>query len=450
MQKSRVTTLGYELTRGQQEIVGAVLDTSILRLIISCMTRYGKTRAVAIALLLYIQNNPAQKPRRVLIVAPTIDQTNIIRNYIAEHIAGNQTLADLVDKPSHATTSRLKSEVSKKRITFKNNWELLTLTAHGAGEEPGKQLMGFGGDIVVTDEACLILDEVYRKRISRMLGDKPDSKLIVIVNPWNKLNFAYRAWLNPLFRKIHIDWRQALREGRVTETYLQEQRETLTSYEWSVLYESDFSDEAEDCLIRYDWIERAIKTEIVFKSGTHKLWGLDVAEHGRDLTILTEAETDGVRYKVAPQQWLKDMETMATANHVAKIVPKNENLNVDSIGVGAGVYSRLKELKHKAISVRVSEAPRRNPSLPKTTTQDADRYLNLKAQRYWELRTLFEMGLISIPNDPTLISQLSQMRYEFTPAGKIKIIDPEKSPDYADSLMLIIQEHYKLKAWKFG
>ena len=53
------------------------------------------------------------------------------------------------------------------------------------------------------------------------------------------------------------------------------------------------------------------------------------------------------------------------------------------------------------------------------------------------MRELFEKDLISIPSNPKLISQLSQMRYEFTTLSKIKIKDPEgKSPDYADSLML--------------
>jgi len=431
MQEATVTTLGYELTQGQQEIVGAVLDPTIKRLITSCMTRYGKTRAVAIALLLHIKNdlNPSGKPKRCLIIAPTIDQTNIIRNYIAEHIATNETLSNLVDKPSHASPERLKAEVSRKRITFKNNWELLTLTAHGAGEEPGKQLMGFGGDIIVTDEACLILDEVYRKRIGRMLGDKPDSKLIVIVNPWNRLNFAYRAWINPTFRRIHIDWRQALSEGRTTETFLQEQRDTLSSYEWEVLYESNFADESEDTLIRYDWIQRATKKQIMFTGSKQTVWGLDVAEQGRDLTILTQAETDGVHYKVNRQQHITERETMPTANRVDAIVPKTETLNVDSIGVGAGVYSRLQEIGHKVESVRVSMSP----------TQEADRYLNQKSQRYWRLRTVFEQDLISIPNNPVLVSQLSKMRYQFTAAGKIQIIDPEeKSPDYADSLMLTL------------
>ncbi len=54
----RFTLLGYDATLGQQAIVGAVLNPKVKRLIISCMTRYGKTRFVAIGLLLIIANTP--------------------------------------------------------------------------------------------------------------------------------------------------------------------------------------------------------------------------------------------------------------------------------------------------------------------------------------------------------------------------------------------------------
>jgi hypothetical protein len=428
--------LGFPLTKGQLKIVGYVLDEQVKRLIISCMTRYGKTRVVAIALLIYILEHNNKK---ILIIAPTIDQTNIIRNYMAELISNNQTLSNLVDHQAHTGPEHLKSEMSKKRITFKNGCELITLTAHGEenSKDPGKQLMGFGGDIVVLDEACLIMDEVYTSRISRMLGDSPDSKLITIVNPWKITNFAFKQWQNPLFKKVHVNWEQALTEGRTTSTYLKEQKELLSDYEWTVLYESKFSAEGEDTLIRYDWIERAAKKQITFTEPKQTIWGLDVAEQGADLTILTRAETDGVQYAVQEQQHIGERETIPTANHVDLIVPKNEMVNVDSIGVGAGVYSQLKELGHKVTSIRVGEAP----------THDEKRYLNLKSQRWWKLRTIFEKDLISIPNNPKLISQLSQMRYEFTTISKIKIKDPEgKSPDYADSLMLTILTHGPIQA----
>lgn len=430
----QVTILGDQATFGQQQIVGAVLDPTVKRLIISAMTRYGKTFFVAKGLLLHIANTPVTfkpKTQKILIIAPTLDQTNIIRNYIAAHIAASTILSNLVDKPDHASPTRLKSEMSKKRITFKNGWEIVTLTAHGNEneEDPAPNLMGFGGDIIVLDEADLILRKVYTSRISRMLGDSPESKLIVIVNPWNPLNFAHEQWQNPDFKKIHVGWQQALSEGRTTETYLNEQKALLSEYEWTVLYESKWSNESEDTLIRYDWIQRAASKRISLKSPSRRIWGADVAEQGSDKTILSNADTDGLRYAFNNQQWIREQETIPCANSIAGVVPKKDELNVDSIGVGAGVYSYLKTLGYKVVSVRVSEKP----------TIDDDRFLNQKSQRWWKVRTLFEQDLISIPKEPVLMSQLSQMRFKFTSAGKIQIIDPEgKSPDYADSLMLTI------------
>jgi len=413
---------GYTYTPGQLNIIGSVLDPQIKRLSVCAMTRYGKTQSVSTALLLTALQK-TKKVKRIILASPTIDQTHILRNYIAEQISNSLILQDNIDMPSRGSAEHLKKEMSKKRLTFKTNWELLTLTAHGKGE----QLMGFGGDLIVLDEACLISDEVYTSKISRMLGDNPDSKLVEMVNPWHRHNFAWRHWQNPNFKKIHIDYMQALREGRATETFIEEQRTELSEYEFNVLYDSVFAEESEDTLIRWGWIDYATKTPIMKHELRCPVWGLDVAEAGSDLTVLTKTYTDYIKYKQTETHVLKTVETMDTANAVSAIVPKEEMINVDSIGVGAGVYSRLKEQGHNVVSVRVSQSP-----LTKN-----NRYLNQKSQWYWRLRSIFESKQIEILNDKRLIRELSQMRYEFTSTGKIKIVDPEgKSPDFADSLML--------------
>ena len=200
-----MTVLGYNATYGQQQIIGLVLDPLCKRLILSCMTRYGKTRFVAIGLLTLIYSTKVEfrpKPKRILIIAPTREQTRILRGYISELIANNPRLAELLDEPDRSSPERLRTEMSKQRLTFKNGWELITLTAF-AGEnedDPAPNLMGHGGDIIVIDEACLIRQTVYTSRISRMLGDDAaNSKLIIIMNPWNKQNFAYTAWNDQAF-----------------------------------------------------------------------------------------------------------------------------------------------------------------------------------------------------------------------------------------------------------
>jgi hypothetical protein len=291
--------------------------------------------------------------------------------------------------------------------------------------------MGFGGELILCDEAALILDSIYRKRIKRMLTANPDAKLVILVNPWKTNHFAYKAWKSRRFRKIHIPWQQGVQEGRVTREFIEEMREELTPIEFKVLYDSEFPTDTEDALIKWAWIEAAQERQINFSIQPKLVHGLDVAEKGTDLTILTDALTDGDQYQILKQTWLKTQETMATANKTAELVPKQDNLNVDSIGVGAGVHSRLKELGYRAQSIRVSESP--------TTEEAKKRFSNLKAQRWWQLRTLFEHGKIGIPKEPKLMSQLSQMRYEIDTRGKIKIVDPEgKSPDWADSLMLTL------------
>lgn len=419
---------GWQLTSGQTRIVSAILNPRYNRVSVCATTRYGKTRAVAIAILLHILAHPRTK---IALIAPTRDQTAILRNYIADHIAETPTLSAMIDSPKRGDPEQLRKEISKKRVTFKNGSEIITLTAHGTGE----QLMGFGADIVVLDEACLIDDEVYRSRISRMLGDSPDSKLVEMVNPWHRHNFAWRHWQSPRFKKIHIDWQQALAEGRVTETYINEQREELSEYEFKVLYDSIFAEDSEDTLIRWSWIQDATKQQIRLVGEVQAVWGLDVAEAGKDLTVLKKCLSDGIRYKHTETHVIKANDTMSIANEVSALVPKDELLNVDSIGVGAGVYSRLKEKGHKVNSVRVSMSP----------TRESDRYLNQKAQHYWRLRTIFEQGLIQLLKEEKTMRELSLMRYEFTSAGKIKIVDPEnKSPDYADSLMLCVaKESYE-------
>ncbi|MCL2359836.1 terminase family protein, partial [Candidatus Bathycorpusculum sp.] len=260
-----ITLLGYPATLGQQQITGAVLNPECRRLVICAMTRYGKTRFAAIGLLLLIANTPIAlkaKPKRIIIIAPRVEQTKILRSYISEHIAANPILSALLDDNTRTTTERLKKETSKRLLTFKNGWSILTLTAHAGKNEddPASNLMGWGGDIIVLDEACLIRQDVYTSRISRMLGDDPqNSKLIILANPWSKNNFVWDAYQNPTYKKIQIGYQQALAEGRITSGYLDEQKAILSPYEWKVLYESEFADESEDTLIRYEWIEQAVQ-----------------------------------------------------------------------------------------------------------------------------------------------------------------------------------------------
>ena len=106
-------------------------------------------------------------------------------------------------------------------------------------------------------------------------------------------------------------------------------------------------------------------------------------------------------------------------------------VKVDKIGIGWGVVNRGEELyKEKPyayprfVGINVGEAP------DEDAQASDDRFANLKAQLYWNLRDLFERGDIDIDaEDQDLAAELAGITWERTSNGKIKIGDKRKGPD---------------------
>ena len=450
------------LTPIQEEIVRSIAFPDNNRIVISCMTRYGKSWSVAQAVLLYILDHPNQ---RILLIAPIDKQTAIIRNWVSEFIMRSPQHIQILDIDATGA-DRLKAEVSKNRITFKNGCSLQMLSAEGTAE----RLMGFGGDLIVLDESCMINYEVYRMRISRMLGDNPNSILVEIGNPWDRNNQMYEHWIDPSFKKIHVGYQTALAEGRATELFIEEQRKLLTPIEFSVLYEAEFPEEAEDSIFNYKKVQWASKSPIEIKEG-RRIISCDVADKGKDFTVVMWGIEHEGFYDV------KEIYSEATSENmqiVGKIVDwyhtkGAELINVDTIGVGVGVVSRLKEvLSEDILNGRVRVQPchfgmgvgaigkETKPSIgdkmiDRKAISEKKRFLNRKAEQYFRLRELFLEEQIKIPEHKELISQLMKMRWELTSAGKIHIIDPEdKSPDQADALCYFVWKAGKEVIFDFG
>jgi hypothetical protein len=76
-------------------------------------------------------------------------------------------------------------------------------------------------------------------------------------------------------------------------------------------------------------------------------------------------------------------------------------------------------------------------------TDFPDRFRNLKAQLYWNLRERFQDGQVSGLDDDLTTSQLASIRYEINPRGQVQIESKDqarkrgvRSPDRAEALML--------------
>jgi hypothetical protein len=429
-------------TPTQQDIIDNIFFYRPKRLAISAYTRYGKSWSVAIGVLLYIYFHEKKK---IQLIAPIQSQTAILRNYIAAFTINSPLEALIETGTGGSVAERLKREASKSRITFKNGCEMKTLSAEGSAT----RLMGWGGDLIIMDESCLIDYNTYLEKIHRMLGDSADSQLVEIGNPWHREGQFWKHWIDPAFTKIHIPWTVGVEEQRTRQAFIDEARRDLSDVQFDILYNATFPEDTEDTLIRWKWIQEALARDLSenVKEG-ELVAGLDVAEMGNDFTVLTIARNKGNFYKVEnihAWRWKEEMETVGLVRE--KIENNMEmQINVDATGCGHGVWSRFKELGFNAKEIKVGRA-----SEMRVNELDV---ANQKAEFYWRLRTLFYDGMMDIPQNKELINQLNGMKYKQM-SGKIVIIDPGKSrdprlrnqpkqpiqsPDYADSLMLCVSK----------
>lgn len=417
--------LNVHLTPGQARIARRFAFLERRRVVISAHTRYGKSFAAAVGVVLLILLNP--RPLKIRIIAPTDEQTKIIRGYVVELLlAMPSRVRDEVLAIDASGAERLRKETSRRRITFRDGKDLRVISAQGEGN----RLMGWGGEVIIVDESCLLDEGVMRAKVMRMLADHPRGGwLFELSNPWHSGNHFFRHWNDAAYEQIHIEHEQGVAEGRVSRAYVEEQRRELTPQEFQILWESRFPDAADSQLIPWPHIRAAhIDPDAGVPEGGRVRYALDVAEGGGDWNVLTRSRhlDDGRRVVDWQKAWSYD-DTEKTVERAAGLMEPGAEVVVDAGGVGKGVADGLRRLLFNVIAYKGSEAPR-----------DANRFLNAKAELKWQARLLLEQRMILIVGKtPELDNDLSRFRWELRQnQGKARILvmhEGSKSPDHGDS-----------------
>ncbi len=443
-----------DLVPGQCWIVRKVAFMEVKRLSICAMTRYGKTFCVALGIMLFLLMN---KNKKFPLIGPKSEQAGILREYMTDLVLSCKSLRDIAELDSRSGDDKIKKEASKKRLTFSNGCEYRVFSAYN----DASGLMGFGigsgGGILVKDEATLINTKANAK-IDRMIGDNPDEAMIVeLMNPWERGSKAYEHWLDPTWTHIHIDWKQALKEGRTTQEFIDEQKKELTPLEFTVLYESKFPDQSEDSIFNLSKVRIAEKSDINLEPTKEdlenkdyikpiKIISCDVADKGLDKTTIYWGYEKNGDYQVTGDYSESKSENTAVAGRINdKIVEfigkKDEGLvNIDCIGVGTGVVSMVREFIEQEGYDNVTV----NACHFGESSKNKKRFFNKKAENYFKLMDLFNAEQIKIPKLKELNLQLMQMKWEFSSTKRIKILDPQKSPDFSDGLCyFVFGQEYK-------
>jgi phage terminase large subunit len=384
----------------------------------------GKSTASSWAMLWYFMT---RTPVKVVVTAPTSAQLfdamfAELKRWVMQM---PQPLQDLIT-------------VKQDRIVFNAAPDEMFISARTSRAEQPEALQGIHSDnvMLVADEASGVPEQVFEAAAGSMSGH--NAVTLLLGNPTRSSGFFYDT-----HNRLANEWvtfRVSCEDSpRVSKEYIDEMMsrygEESNAFRIRVLGEFPRSDD--DTIIPMELIESAKQRDVQSNPGAPMLWGLDVARFGSDSSSLTKRKGNIV---VEPPRVWRNLDLMQLTGAVVaeyeaqKPEDKPDQILVDSIGLGAGVVDRLKELGLPAIGVNVSESPSFSPN---------QTYANLKAELWYKAKAWFERRDCRIPDDSRLTAELATVRYTFTSTGKTKVESKEdikkrglKSPDCADSLIL--------------
>ncbi len=190
---------------------------------------------------------------------------------------------------------------------------------------------------------------------------------------------------------------------------------------------AEYMDDAEGALFPLAWIDRAMAHTWTVDGPL--IAGFDVAGSvdGDESVVAVAAGRDPeARAEVKSVTAWRERDTMLSKGR-ARVAANGAKLRVDSIGLGKGVLDSLRADGYPVEEYRASDR-----------AHDHERFANRKAEDAWSLRTRLEAGLVRLPADIKLKSQLAAMKYKPLQSGKFHVVDPSDSPDYADAVIIAL------------
>lgn len=197
-----------------------------------------------------------------------------------------------------------------------------------------------------------------------------------------------------------------------------------------------FPEIGDDTLIAPGLIRAAIERELPgIDPGRY---GLDVARYGTDETVCYRNRDGVVRLAFSHAK----QDTMRTTGAAMRQLAPHLGgvpMVVDTIGLGAGVFDRLREQGEPVHSFDAAAKPI-IPPIP-----GRERFINRRAEAWWAVREAFEAGEVDLdPDDEDLAAQLGAIRWWNDSRGFIHIESKDEyrkrtggaSPDRADAVMM--------------
>ena len=305
--------------------------------------------------------------------------------------------------------------------------------------------------LIIIDEACGVDEWLWIAALSMVTGennriiaignpDDPNSHFAKVCKPtsgWNVIQISVFDSPNFTGEEVTEDAKRKL-TGHDWIEFMEKEvgRDTPT---WTSKVLGEFPETDEMSTIPLGWVHRAQERYQEWEdAGSPKvgryILGVDVARFGGDKTAFAHRWGD----VVASVEVLPGGDTERTADRV--IENRYATAVVDTNGVGAGVYDKIRDRGMSALPFNAGN---------RTTLRDSSgqiEFYNLRAAAYWRLRDALDPGknpTLCLPPDELLAADLSVARWKSMAGGKIVIESKEeikkrlgRSPDRGDSVIL--------------
>jgi hypothetical protein len=363
----------------------------------------------------------------VSVVAPSNEKAKEIMRYFIQHLGDH--IAFFSQLESDTKLERLKQEESKDRIILRNGGGVYTLSVNQrAFGKSIESAMGKGSRIVVMDEGGLMADHT-EATVYRMIAGKGINAFYCKVGNtfYTEKPYSHFYKTSDTYPKIWIDYKQALKEGRYTQEFIDEARGKPMFRE---LYECLFPprDTLDADGYRYlfpkNMIVEAFIDELPEEMEGGRISAVDVGRGGDETTFV---------HRHDKYMWLQEKnQSKDLMGHVTivrgMIEDGSKYVNIDDTGVGGGLTDRCVEVGLKVQGIAWASQPQ----------VDKIRFLNRKAENYWSLYEFLRDGGKLLRHDGWL--ELAEVKYKINSSEKIQIEPKERmklrglhSPNIADA-----------------
>lgn len=383
----------------------------------------GKSSGASWAMIWFLVT---RYPVKIVVTAPTSAQ--LFDALFAELKTNLRKLPEAVQALFNA---------KQERVELLSDPEGAFISARTARAESPEALQGVHSEnvLLVADEASGVPEAVFEAAIGSMSGEHATT--LLLGNPTRTSGFFFDSH-NRNRDKWHTIHVSCLTSRLVSAAFVKQVADTYgedsNAYRVRVLGEFPRADD--DTVISLELAEAARDRDVAPTKAQPMYWGVDVARFGDDSTALAKRRGNTQVGKVQKWKKLDLMQVVGVVKAEWDATPIEDRpleILVDSIGLGAGVVDRLRELKLPARGINVSEAPALKGS-----------YGNLRTELWFLARAWFEKRDVKLADDEELIADLVSVRY-LPPdsTGKLRVESKEqtkkrlrRSPDVADAFLM--------------